>query len=185
MRHLFISFLCLASFGLHAQFGKNCELRQWKINLVNPGLEYELGIGVNQTLNVRAAWQLALDPVLQNPYEELTFFPALTLQTRFYHNFEQRARNGRQIYGNSANYMAPTIALFSPDARLIAGELVDGVHGYGGLVYGLQRSYNSGFSFSVDAGAAYYVGPFENGIYPVVNFSLGWIVSEKRWCVGR
>ncbi len=144
-----------------------------------------MGIGVNQTLNIRAAWQLALDPALAEPYDNLEFFPAVTLQTRFYHNFNQRFRNRRQTYGNSANYIAPTVAALSPDARVVNGELVDGVHGYGGLVYGLQRSYNSGLSFSVDAGAAYYVGPFNGGIYPVVNLSIGWIVSEKRWCVGK
>ena len=54
-----------------------------------------------------------------------------------------------------------------------------------GLVTGIQRSYNSGLSFSVDVGAAYYLGEFNGGIHPVFNLSIGWIVSEKRWCVGR
>lgn len=185
MQRIALLFFMLAMGSLHAQFGKNCELRQWKINAINPGIEYEMSIGVNQTLDVRAAWQFALDPALENPYDELDFFPSLTVQTRFYHNFDQRYRNGRQIYGNSANYIAPTVAGFSPDARVVNGTIVDGVHGYGGLVYGLQRSYNSGFGFSIDAGAGYYVGPFKGGIYPVVNISIGWIVSEKRWCVGK
>ncbi len=29
------------------------------------------------------------------------------------------------------------------------------------------------------------MGQFSGGIYPVVNLALGYIVSEKRWCVGR
>ena len=68
---------------------------------------------------------------------------------------------------------------------MVNNEIVDGVHGYAGLVYGAQRSFNSGFSFSIDAGAGYYVGPFRGSIQPVVNLSIGWIVSEKRWCVGK
>lgn len=185
MRRIVVLVFCFWSLGASAQFGKNCEVRQWKINIINPGLEYEMGIGVNQTLNIKAAWQLALDPALAEPYEELNFFPALTVQSRFYYNFEKRARKRRQIYGNSADYFAPTVAILSPDARFVNGELIDGPHGYAGLVYGVQRSYNSGLSFSIDAGAAYYIGPFEGGIYPVVNLSIGWIVSEKRWCVGK
>lgn len=185
MQRIILLIFCFTVSSTYSQFGKNCEIRQWKINIINPGLEYEMGIGVNQTLNIRAAWQLALDPALLEPYEELDFFPAITVQTRFYHNFEQRARRHRQIYGNSANYFAPTVAVLSPDPRVVANEIVDGVHGYAGLVYGVQRSYNSGLSFSIDAGAAYYEGPFEGGVYPVVNISIGWIVSEKRWCVGK
>ncbi len=169
----------------HAQYGSNCEVRQLKINIFNPGLEYEMALGVNSTLDVRLAWQAALEPAAMEPLDNIEFFPAITVQNRYYHNFIGRERRGRDIYGNSGNYLAPSVALFSPDARTVDGRLVDGVHGYGGLVYGVQRSYDSGLSFSIDAGAGYYMGPFEGGVHPVVNLSIGWIISEKRWCVGR
>lgn len=71
------------------------------------------------------------------------------------------------------------MAVFSPGDRVVEGQLMDGVHGYGGVVYGIQRSYDSGFSFSIDAGAGYYVGPFKGTIQPVVNLSIGWIISES------
>lgn len=171
--------------SLNAQFGKNCELRQWKINAFNPGIEYEQGIGVNTTINARAAFQLALDPAEADPLATPAFFPSLVLQTRYYHNLERRFEKGKQAFGNSANYIAPTAAVFAAESRAVNNMLVEGAHGYAGLVYGIQRTLESGLSFSIDAGAAYYVGPFEGGIYPVLNFSLGWVVSEKRWCVGR
>ena len=168
----------------HSQYGKNCEIRQIKLNIFNPGLEYEMGVGVNSTLDFRVAWQVALEPASSEPTQNLDFFPAITTQYRFYHNFNGRYHRRRSIYGNSGNYIAPTATLFSPGERTVEGQLVDGVHGYGGLVYGIQRSYNSGISFSIDAGAGYYAGPFKGGIYPVVNLSIGFIISEKRWCVG-
>lgn len=171
--------------SVSAQFGRNCEVRQFKINLINPGLEYEMGLGVNSTLDFRVAWQFALEPASTEPIENYDFFPAITVQNRYYHNLTSRDRRGRSIYGNSGNYIAPTVALFSPDERIVENTRVDGIHGYAGLVYGVQRSYNSGLSFSVDAGAGYYAGPFRGGVYPVVNLSIGWIISEKRWCVGR
>jgi len=170
---------------VNAQFGKNCELRQVKINLLNPGFEYEMALGINTTFDIKAGLQVALDPLLPDVYEEPGFFPAIAGQYRYYYNFENRQRNRRQIYGNSANYVAPAVAVFLPDTRTIENEVVQGAFGYAGLVTGLQRSYDSGFNFSVDVGAAYYVGKFKGAIYPVANLSIGWIISEKRWCVGR
>lgn len=184
-RFLLLLALFLAAVPLMGQFGKNCELRQFKVNLLNPGLEYEMALGVNTTLDVKVGLQVALDPLLPDIYGELAFFPAVAAQYRYYYNFESRQRNRRTIYGNSANYIAPAAAIFFPDTRTINNEIVKGTFGYAGLVTGLQRSFDSGFNFSVDAGAAYYAGQFNGAIYPVVNLSIGWIFSEKRWCVGR
>lgn len=185
LRNLYLLLVLLVGSQAMAQFGKNCELRQFKVNLINPGLEYEMALGVNTTLDIKAGLQIALDPLLPELYEEFGFFPAVAVQYRYYYNFEARQRNRKAIYGNSANYIAPAVAAFFPDTRTINNEVVKGSFGYAGLVTGIQRSYDSGFNFSVDAGAAYYAGQFEGAIYPVVNLSIGWIFSEKRWCVGR
>lgn len=179
-----VLFSILISQG-NAQFGKNCELRQMKINLINPGFEYEMALGTNTTFDVKAGLQVAIDPLLPDVYEELAFLPAIAGQYRYYYNFGKRQRNRRQIYGNSANYIAPAAAVFFPGTRTIENEIVKDTFGYAGLVTGLQRSFDSGFNFSIDVGTAYYVGQFDSAIYPVANLSIGWIVSEKRWCVGR
>lgn len=187
MRRFLLLAMFISGISGHAQYGKNCEIRQFKINAFNPGLEYEMAMGVNSTLDLRVAWQLALEPTREDPLkslDRLEFFPAITAQYRYYHNFDGRYHRRRSIYGNSGNYLAPTLALLSPGDRMVDGNRVEGLHGYVGLVYGLQRSYDSGLSFSVDAGAAQYVGPFKGTVYPVVNLSIGWIISEKRWCVG-
>ncbi len=185
IRTILATICLLSGTFMYAQFGKNCEITQFKINLMNPGIEYERGLGVNTTLDIKAGLQIAIDPAVAEPLENFDLFPALAIQYRYYYNFERRGRNGRQIYGNSANYIAPATAIFAPGSRTIDNAEVNGVIAYGGLVTGLQRSYNSGFNFSVDVGAAYYVGPFKGQILPVANISIGWIVNEKRWCVGR
>ena len=177
-------FLVFAA-NAHAQFGKNCELRQVKINLLNPGLEYEMALGTNTTFDINAGIQVALDPLLPVVYSEFGIFPAVAAQYRYYYNFEKRQRKRKQIYGNAANYVAPAVVVFFPGSRTIANENVEGAFGYAGMVTGIQRSFDSGFNFSVDVGAAYYDGQFEGGIYPVANLSIGFIISEKRWCVGR
>ena len=185
MRRQLSLIVFLFSLMANAQFGKNCELRQFKINVFNPGLEYEMALGTNTTFDVKVGLQVALDPLVPNVYEEVGFFPAIAGQYRYYYNFEKRQRNRKQIYGNSANYVAPAIAVFIPETRTINNERIKGAFGYAGLVTGLQRSYNSGINFSIDIGAAYYTGQFDGEIYPVANLSIGWIISEKRWCVGK
>ncbi|SHJ20492.1 hypothetical protein [Pseudozobellia thermophila] len=185
LRHLTLVLLGFFACQINAQFGKNCELRQVKVNLLNPGLEYEMALGTNTTLDVKAGLQFALDPLQPDVYKELAFLPAIAGQYRYYYNFGSRQRNRRQIYGNSANYVAPAAAVFFPGTRTVENREVKGAFGYVGAVTGLQRSYNSGFNFSVDVGAAYYTGQVDGGVYPVANLSIGWIISEKRWCVGR
>lgn len=177
--------LLFGSLYVSAQFGKNCELRQFKLNILNPGVEYEMALGTNTTLDFKAGLQFALDPLISNVYEEVAFLPAIAGQYRYYYNFEKRQRNRKQIYGNSANYVAPAVAAFFPGTRTLNNEVVKGIFGYAGIVTGLQRSYNSGINFSADVGAAYYLGQFKGQILPVANLSIGWIISEKRWCVGK
>ncbi|WP_143751857.1 hypothetical protein [Maribacter sp. 4U21] len=65
--------LILSAAQAMAQFGKNCELRQFKVNLLNPGLEYEMALGVNTTLDIKAGLQVALDPLLPDVYKEFGF----------------------------------------------------------------------------------------------------------------
>lgn len=185
MRHLLLLALLCLSQVTYSQFGKNCELRQFKINVIHPGIEYEMALGVNSTLDVRVAYQTSLDPFTESPIENYDLFPAVTVQNRYYYNFGSRGRRGNSIYGNSANYVAPSVSVFETGNRVVEGTLAEGIFATAGLVTGLQRSYNSGLSFSIDVGGAYYLGPFDEGIHPIFNLSVGWIISEKRWCVGR
>ncbi|MEM8892841.1 MAG: hypothetical protein AAGD28_32980, partial [Bacteroidota bacterium] len=98
MRVFFIIAILAIGQLVQAQFGKNCELRQFKINIIHPGIEYEMALGVNSTLDVRVAYQTSLDPFTENPIENYELFPALTVQNRYYYNFGGRDRRGHQIY---------------------------------------------------------------------------------------
>lgn len=185
IQNIVCTVLLFSTSFIYAQFGKNCEVRQYKVNVLNPGLEYEMALGVNTTFDLKVGLQVALDPNEPEVYEDFGFYPAIAGQYRYYYNFEKRQGRRKQIYGNSANYIAPAAAVFFPGTRTINNAIVKDVISYAGLVTGLQRSYNSGFNFSVDVGAAYYFGSFEEAIYPVANLSIGFILSEKRWCVGK
>jgi len=90
-RLLFLAFL-LIGFLTQAQYGTNCEIRQFKLNAFNPGIEYEMALGVNSTLDIRVAYQVALEPASSQPLEDFDFFPAITVQNRYYHNLNSRER---------------------------------------------------------------------------------------------
>lgn len=52
---------------------QNCEIRQFKLNAFNPGIEYEMAVGVNSTLDIRVAFQAALEPASSKPLEDYDF----------------------------------------------------------------------------------------------------------------
>jgi len=185
MQRLILITLLFGSVISSAQFGKNCELRQLKINAIMPSLEYEMALGVNTTLDLKLGLQAALNPSTEVRFEDYGFYPAFSTQYRYYYNFGKRQQNRRQIYGNSANYLGPIATVLGPRFGVDASNSDQNLWGFVGLVTGLQRSFNSGLNFSIDAGAAYYLQTLNDGIYPVINLSIGWILNEKRWCVGK
>ncbi|MFS4457469.1 DUF3575 domain-containing protein [Maribacter sp. 2304DJ31-5] len=175
--------LLIGSTRTSAQFGKNVEKHQFKINLLFPGLEYEMGVGENSTLNFKAGLQYGLDPNALDPFSQIDLFSAFTAQYRYYHNLERRFRKNKMAYGNSGNYIALATTLFTQSP--IKNTVETSPFGAIGPVYGWQRSISAGLSINTELGAGYYLGNFSGGIYPTFTLTLGWIIGEKRWCVGK
>ena len=92
MRRLLLLVFLSTGFSMYSQYGTNCEIRQFKLNAINPGVEYEMALGVNSTLDIRVAYQVALEPASSQPLEDFDFFPAITVQNRYYHNLRSRER---------------------------------------------------------------------------------------------
>lgn len=173
----------LSCVPLNAQFGKNVELHQFKINVLAPGLEYEVGIGENSTLDFKIGLQAGIQPDSYEDLSDISLFAAATTQYRYYHNLEKRFSNRKFGYGNSGNYIAASASVFgqSPLRNTIETEPFAAI----GPVYGIQRGISAGLTVNLELGASYYLGDFSGGIYPTFNFTIGWILGEKRWCVGK
>ena len=171
---LLLFFLAVSMFS---QTPKNVEDQQFKINFINPGLEYEIGIAENQTLDFGASLQFGFNSI------GYAFFPAFNGQYRYYYNFDRRTRKDKRIKGNTGNYIAASGTLFIEE--VIIGNLSsgDGFAGFVGPVYGIQRTYVKGFNFSMEFGVGYYFDDFyqdDNAIAPTISFSIGWVLDKNR-----
>ncbi|NJB72617.1 hypothetical protein GGR42_003108 [Saonia flava] len=155
----------------------NLERHQFKFNLLSPGLSYELGLFRNQSVSSSLGLATAT-------YQEgYAFGLTMNNRYRYYHNFQKRIFKDKNVSGNSGNYVAAAQAIFFSQMRFstsISGP-DDFNLGFYGLVYGVQRTYNSGFNFNAEIGGGLYKGDgVPDGFGPLVNFTFGWVVTKRK-----
>ena len=180
---LFLFFLF--SYGSYAQFherGKlfdlvNLERHQVTLNLFSPGFSYELGLFKNQSVSGNLGLATAT-------YEEgYAFGLTLNSRYRYYHNFRRRIDQGKNVSGNSGDYLAAAQSIFFSQLRISTNIEApkDFNLGFYGLVYGIQRTYNSGFNFNAELGAGLYKGDgVPDGYGPLVSFTFGWVATKRK-----
>ena len=169
--------LCLF-FG-NAQSDRNVAEHFFKINAINPGLEYEWGFAKDQTVNLGAGLQFGARGA--GGSFDWVFVPAINLQYRYYYNFQRRLERNKRIRGNSANYIALANTTFLNERIIGNTELSGGYFGHLGPVYGIQRTYKKGFNFNLKMGVGYYYDDFYEGEFgPVLGFGIGWVIRERR-----
>jgi len=153
------------------------ERHQFRLDLLGPGLNYELGLFRNQSVSAGLGLSTAT-------YGE-GYALGLTLNNRYryYHNFNRRVAKGRNVSGNSGNYLAAAQSIFFSQLRLATDiEGPDDFNlGFYGMVYGIQRTYASGLNFNLEVGGGYYRGDgVPSGYGPLINFTLGWVATKRR-----
>ena len=187
---LFLLFLGMnVPFHLSAQIEKagspfdliNLERHQVKLNLVAPGLSYELGIFKN--VSASTSFGLGAASYLGGDENGYTFGYAWHTRFRWYHNLERRKAMGKNVSGNSGNYFAAARSIFYGPLQISSNlkppnDFALGV--YGG-VYGLQRTYEKGFNFGAELGGGYFRGDgIGNGYGVLMSFSFGWVATKRR-----
>lgn len=155
----------------------NLERHQLTINLLGPGLRYELGLLRNVSVST------SFTPGLATYQEGYSFGFAWHLRIRYYHNFNTRLDINKNIVGNSADYLAPARSVFWAPLQISDNLREDNnwaVAFYGG-VYGIQRTYRKGFNFNAEAGFGYYRGDgVPDGFGPMINFTFGWVATKRK-----
>ncbi|RRQ49228.1 hypothetical protein DZC72_00950 [Maribacter algicola] len=155
----------------------NLERHQFKLDLLSPGISYELGLFRNQSISTALGLGMAA-------YEPgYVFGLAMNNRYRYYHNFRSRTNKGKNVSGNSGNYIAAAQAIFFSQARLTTNIIGpdDFNVGFYGMVYGIQRTYEKGFNFNAELGMGYYQGDgIQSGYGPLIGFTFGWVATKRK-----
>lgn len=161
-----------------AQSTKSVENHQLTLNILLPGIVYEHGLSQNSTIAAEATMGFAYR---ESDFIESGFgiYPIGRLQYRHYYNFERRLTKGKNITGNTGNYIAPTIAI--QGGKAIIGDLdyISDYFGGVGAVYGLQRTGQKGLQFRFEVGPGYFFDEFESNFGIFLALKLGWVVGRK------
>ncbi len=169
---------------MKGQSVKNVAENQFKINFINPGIEYEFAVGNDATLDFGAGLQFVAAGSGANFY--YAFIPALNAQYRYYYNMERRLEKNKRIEGNTGNYLALSGNLFTADVIIGNVESGTGTAGFVGPIYGIQRTYPKGFNFGMEFGAGVYFQSDQNfrsidsGFAPIISFSIGWVLGMNK-----
>ncbi|MFX0555235.1 hypothetical protein ACOCEA_00455 [Maribacter sp. CXY002] len=155
----------------------NLERHQIAFNLFAPGISYELGLFRNQSVSSSLGLGMA------------TFEPgyviglAMNNRYRYYHNFKRRIDSGKNVSGNSGNYIAAAQAILFSQLRLTTNVLGpdDFNLGFYGMAYGIQRTYSKGFNFTAEIAAGYYKGDgIPSGLGPMLSLNFGWVATKQK-----
>ncbi|MGD1946883.1 MAG: hypothetical protein ACFB0A_11640 [Croceivirga sp.] len=165
---LFLFVLCS---NLFAQ--QQVEKQQWSLDVLLPGVTYEVGLSKKTTLNANLGFGFGLRGDGQNT--EYGIYPTGILQYRYYYNFQRRLDKGKRIARNTGNYLSPLVAYTSGEPILGDYQINEG--GFVGLAYGLQRTGRKGFQWN------FLFGPgidFEGEFALIINFKLGFVLGKNK-----
>lgn len=176
--NFFAALLIGFSFFTKAQTTKNVEPVLFRINALYPGVSYELGAGRNSTFN----FEVSVTPIAQtdNGGEfDWVLFPSLGAEFRYFTNMNRRVQKGKNISGNSGNYVSFLNQAFIT-APILGNIEYDGPVAYlGAIVYGLQRTYEKGFYFGFAAGPAFFTGDNDPSGTLYLDARIGWVINRK------
>ena len=176
---IFLLVILLSAFYVNAQSGKLVEDGLFKINALAPGVSYELGVGSKTTLNLEGFLGFALNGGFGRD-TDFGLFPGLAAEVRQYINFDRRLRKGKNISGNTGNYISflNQMQFGTP----IIGNLEYASDYYYNIVlaYGLQRTYKKGFYFGLAFGPGIFVNEFDANTGVLIDARLGWVIGGRK-----
>ena len=161
VRYLLFLFFMAFSTSCFAQDKTQTQIvNVTKINFLNPGLSYEKQVDKFQSLVGQAylSTSFSLSGSSSGTQSSISFDPALSLQYRFYYNYERRQKKGKRTEMNSLNYFSPTIQTIFSKQRISSSHFMEinrRACNTVGVVWGFQRNYRKRFSLDLNLGLGY------------------------------
>ncbi len=176
---IFLSVTLLSAFYANAQSSKLVEDGLFKINLLAPGVSYEIGVADKTTLNLEAFLGFALNG---GSDRETSFglYPGLEADIRQYVNFSRRTRKGKNISGNTGNYVAFLNQLQFGTPIIGDLEYASDYFYNAAIVYGMQRTYEKGFYWGLAFGPGIFVDDFYTDAGILIDIRLGWVIGGRK-----
>ena len=177
------SFLVVVVFSsiayVNAQSNRRVEDGLFKINALLPGISYEFGVDDRTTINLDAVIGFALNGG-SNRETSFGLYPGLGAELRNYVNFDRRIRKGKNISGNTGNYIS-FLNQFQLGKPVIGGLEYNSSYFYNvAAVYGLQRTYSKGFYFNLGFGPAVFFNEFDKTAGILIDARIGWVIGGRK-----
>tara|TARA_R110002051_G_scaffold255120_1_gene314166 strand:+ start:11379 stop:11924 length:546 start_codon:yes stop_codon:yes gene_type:complete len=171
--------ILMAAFYSNAQSGQLVEDGILKVNLLLPGVSYELGVGERTTINAEAIIGFALRGA-SDVETQFGLYPGFAADFRYYNNFDRRLSKGKNISGNTGNYLG-FLNQFQIGTPIIGDlEYASDYYYNAAIVYGLQRTYKKGFYWGIAFGPGVFVNEFNTSAGILIDARLGWVISGRK-----
>lgn len=184
MKSYFIFYVCMIFLGHKVICQESIDtVDSFRINYVNPGIDYEFAIGKNTSLST------GLGIGFSGAYRELTGFstsginylisPFLDIQYKYIYNREKRKLKQKTLLNNSGNYFSLRLISRGPTLAKNINRL-DNIDFAFGPTWGIQRLYGK-MHFLLDFGPQYYFDTIGNeGFFPLmVQINIGLFMGKN------
>ncbi|MEO1011144.1 MAG: hypothetical protein AAFX53_07530 [Bacteroidota bacterium] len=179
MKDLVLPFTLFLLFFGHAQSGRNVEKGLFKLNALLPGASYELGVANNISLN----FDVFLAPFVEENFfgeEQFGILPGLQAEFRHFTSFKRRRARGKNLSGNSSDYVGVVNQFYSGNALIGNLERASSFYNATGIVYGIQRTAPRGFYWNLSFGPAILIDEFDTGSGIFIDAKLGWVIRKRK-----
>ncbi|MDR0955171.1 MAG: hypothetical protein LBM20_07330 [Rikenellaceae bacterium] len=108
-------------------------------------------------------------------YSEYILHPAISVEPRFYYNFNRRETRGKNTSLNSGSYLSTTFSCFIPSINGKNGAYRDFFH-YGiAPHWGMRRVYSNNLFLEFHTGLIFLMAPGEALVGPDINLKFGYV----------
>ncbi|WP_298997652.1 hypothetical protein [uncultured Tenacibaculum sp.] len=163
------TFLLICSLFAASVFSQEQQTESvWRVNFLNPGIEYEMPTGNNSTLSIGAGigYSVSYPHTDNTPVSGFitSFNSFLDVQHKWFYNFDKRKTKRLNITNNSGNFISARV-LTRGESLFGNSNGTDGLDFAVGPTWGIQRKYGKNFHFLFDMGPIYYFDVNGNGYY--------------------
>ena len=132
-----------------------------KVTFLDIGISYEKKVAKFQSILGQAFMNTSISIGYSSSLgntSSIKFDPALSLQYRYYYNYDRRQKKGKRTEMNSLNYLSPTFVTILTKKRISTSHYIENNRrpiNTVGVVWGIQRNYNKRFSVDFNLGLGY------------------------------